>query len=502
MDLFSPSTRLHDTLDSQGRLRHRHQLLQELNLDVSTEELLSAERGFTFADLYEMLESEDSIVWLTPHATVARRGGTAEHAWSQLDESCGFCCSVDDEDLIAFAFSPEHLLELSDVVLRLLAVSVVHEVDIYNNWSNTDILINPPTLAYLMEQCRSLKVLLLMNLRSDEDHIRVLGAYSRPDLEIVLRCCTITSAGASALVEVLGRNQGPTKLEWCTIDNFVLADGLRENSRLDCWRLRFSRNLEVCHRQVLAIAGALRENKGIVNLDLTLPAINMSDETWDEVCDSLKAHPTIEILDLRTMDILALAPAALNSRIQALVNMLKVNMSIDTIHLDSQYSQHELFRGSVIPYLESNRFRPRLLAIQRTRPIPYRAKVLGRALLAVRTDPNRFWMLLSGNAEVAFPPTTATIAAAANLPDTSTTVAATSTTNAVAASVMSDLTTNATSSLATATVAATDAATSATTPSNASASNAFAHTVAVAAASVATPPTGQKRKAGPNYTRD
>jgi hypothetical protein len=33
--------------------------------------------------------------------------------------------------------------------------------------------------------------------------------------------------------------------------------------------------------------------------------------------------------------------------------------------------------------------------------------VLGRALLAVRTDPNRFWMLLLGNAEVAFPSTTA-----------------------------------------------------------------------------------------------
>jgi hypothetical protein len=29
----------------------------------------------------------------------------------------------------------------------------------------------------------------------------------------------------------------------------------------------------------------------------------------------------------------------------------------------------------------------------------YRVKVLGRALLAVRTDPNRFWMLLSGNAD-------------------------------------------------------------------------------------------------------
>ena len=46
----------------------------------------------------------------------------------------------------------------------------------------------------------------------------------------------------------------------------------------------------------------------------------------------------------------------------------------------------------------------------------YRAKVLGRALLSARIDANSFWMLLSGNAEVAFPSTNATTTLAANLP--------------------------------------------------------------------------------------
>jgi hypothetical protein len=54
--------------------------------------------------------------------------------------------------------------------------------------------------------------------------------------------------------------------------------------------------------------------------------------------------------------------------------------------------------------------------VQRTRPIIYRAKVLGRALLATRTDANSFWILLSGNAEVAFPSTTATTTLATNIP--------------------------------------------------------------------------------------
>jgi hypothetical protein len=83
---------------------------------------------------------------------------------------------------------------------------------------------------------------------------------------------------------------------------------------------------------------------------------------------------------------------------------LEVNMSIHTINgVPPLFREHELFLGSVIPSLETNRLRDRVRAIQRTRPSEYRAKVLGRALLAVKSHPNRFWMLLSGNAEVAFP---------------------------------------------------------------------------------------------------
>jgi hypothetical protein len=103
----------------------------------------------------------------------------------------------------------------------------------------------------------------------------------------------------------------------------------------------------------------------------------------------------------------------ITSRTQALVNMIKVNTSIHTLRVHPCYSEHEMYRGSVIPYLETNRLRPRLLAIQKTRPIVYRAKVLGRALLATRANANKFWMIISGNLEVAFPATTATIAAAA-----------------------------------------------------------------------------------------
>jgi hypothetical protein len=492
--LLSPCTRLHDTLEREGGLEdfrsHNPEDFQELNLDVSTEVLLSAERAFTHADLYAMLGNEDTIAWLTPHAFVARKGGSVVDYCYHLynEEGTGlshYGFSADDKYIVVMARSPEHLLEIVDIVLRLLAVSVVHSL-LITDWSAPDLFISAPTLAHLLEQCQSLKTLTLKNLEMDEDLCRVLGSYSRPDLEIVLDCCDTTSAGASALAESLGRNQGPTKLVWCNIDNFVLADGLRGNSRLKSLRPRFSGSQEARNREILAIAGALRENKGLVDFKYYF---GMSVETWDVVCDSLETHPTLEVLSLHTDALMA--PAVLKSRIQALVDMLKVNMSIHTMPLDACYTAHELFQGSVIPYLETNRLRPRLLAIQRTCPIPYRAKVLGRALLAARTNANSFWMLLLGNAEVAFPSTTATTTPAANLPapTPATAAATTSTTNvaAVVASVVSALTTSATGSLLT-TAAAT--ASSAVASSTATASDAVAFSVATASA-------GQKRKARP-----
>jgi hypothetical protein len=270
----------------------------------------------------------------------------------------------------------------------------------------------------------------------DESHCRVLGTYSRPDLEIELKHCKITDTGVSVLAEVLGRNQGPTKLDSCEIDKFVLANGLRGNSRLKIWRspnpidIDSVPDLEVDMREHSAVAGALRENKGLVHLDLRYGSI-VNDETWDVVCDSLKAHPTLEVLNLRSGET-RMPP--LKPRILALVDMLKVNMSIHTIRLNYQYCEHTLFKKSVIPYLETNRLRPRLLAIQKILPHAYRAKVLGRALLAVRTDPNLFWMLLSGNAEVAFPSTTASLPTPADVAATENVAPVVATDSAAAAS--------------------------------------------------------------------
>jgi hypothetical protein len=84
--LFSTCTRLYDRIVENpddyiaycDNPEHIAENVNELNLDVSTEELLSAERAFTYADLYAMLGNGKTVAWLTPHAAVARRNERAE----------------------------------------------------------------------------------------------------------------------------------------------------------------------------------------------------------------------------------------------------------------------------------------------------------------------------------------------------------------------------------------------------------------------------------------
>jgi hypothetical protein len=287
---------------------------------------------------------------------------------------------------------PECLLEICDVVLRLLAATVVHSVILHKDCGYGYASINGTSLAYLMEKCQSLKALTLKDLALDEPRSGVLGTYSRPDLEIVLDSCKFTSAGVSALVEVLGRDQGPTKLHSCYIDYCALEDGLHGNSRLKSLLLPLPIRHVDDDRELLALDGALPENKGLVELTLEC-ILGMSNESWDAICGSLETHPTLQVLHLWSAPMPGgspfFAPAVLKSRKQALVDMLKVNMSIHTIHLTERY-EHELYQASVIPYLATNRLRPHVSAIQKTLPITYRAKVLGSTLLAFRNDSNAF----------------------------------------------------------------------------------------------------------------
>jgi hypothetical protein len=101
---------------------------------------------------------------------------------------------------------------------------------------HVEVFCNALSFTHLVDQCQSPKALTLEHTSIDEEHCRVLGNMSKPGSQIELEGCTIEGAAAEALAEVLGRNQRPTKLDFCHIDYSVLANGFRGNSRLKSLR--------------------------------------------------------------------------------------------------------------------------------------------------------------------------------------------------------------------------------------------------------------------------
>jgi hypothetical protein len=79
--------------------------LQEINLDVSTEEFLSAEKAFTYADLHDLVGNLKTIAWLTPHASVTRAEEMMEDFVEFIDGACWYSFTADGKHIYAVARS-------------------------------------------------------------------------------------------------------------------------------------------------------------------------------------------------------------------------------------------------------------------------------------------------------------------------------------------------------------------------------------------------------------
>jgi hypothetical protein len=194
---------------------------------MSTEDLLSSTRGLTFPySTYDILRKRLAIIlwpsWLRC-SLYADRSIYCCYEVNHCRTTIVFNFTADGKGVCVRSFSEQHTLEFCAVLARLVTRCRVHSLVI------DTALIRSRTLSYLMEHCQSLKCLELRQVHLDEDDCRVLGEYSRPDLDIELIECRVE---ATALAEILGRNRGPTKLDFCYVDNVVIADGLRRNTRL------------------------------------------------------------------------------------------------------------------------------------------------------------------------------------------------------------------------------------------------------------------------------
>jgi hypothetical protein len=235
------------------------------------------------------------------------------------------------------------------------------------------------------------------------DLCHALATMSRLDVELELRYCTLADDAAGAFVEYLQSDRGSVELISCNIGSRILADALTGNSRRVTSLKPYSRALRNDAEMVILFV-ALANNRGLVELDMPFDSTN--GDNWGILCASLKTHPTLTSLDLR--DTRPRNPAGFrivltdeqkSHRTRMLADMVQRNTALHTITLSERERDEEIYTEEILPYLETNLYRPRVLAVKEIKERPYREKVLGRALHSVKSNPNLVWMFLSENVD-------------------------------------------------------------------------------------------------------
>jgi hypothetical protein len=137
-----------------------------------------------------------------------------------------------------------------------------------------------------------------------------------------------------------------------------------------------------------------------------LEDISISDHNWCILCEALQAHPTLTSLNLEYTTPrnpaggrIALTDDQKTRRTRTIAEMVQENTILQTITLSEHERDQHIYTQEIHPYLVTNQYRPRVLAVKKTIERPFREKVLGRALDCVKSNPNLVWMLLSENVD-------------------------------------------------------------------------------------------------------
>jgi len=126
----------------------------------------------------------------------------------------------------------------------------------------------------------------------------------------------------------------------CCFNAQPLAEALIGHTRIKFFRWRSEEGIP--DEDVLVLLRALAGNLGIETLDLA--RIQITDESWNVMCQSLANHSAFDRLDLAhtggsrrpgsPVTYMAMSEARKTHRTLSLVEMLKVNTTITTISLD------------------------------------------------------------------------------------------------------------------------------------------------------------------------
>jgi hypothetical protein len=217
-----------------------------------------------------------------------------------------------------------------------------------------------------------------------------------------VRCLTFEHCnledGGAALVESVRQGRGPRELRFLRRHPFdsseravTCMNALRGNTYLERLELWWIDDYQFTQ----ALAAALRENKGLVQLSLSSCTLDQRDRT--ELLKAITLHPSLRSLHLE-MDRTDIRLRKRRECIKAVADMLSVNDRVEVI------SDNTIDKGDwdtfVAPRLECNKYRTRFPSIQKIEEASTRAAVLARALAKFAGKPHLVLMLLNQNHDV------------------------------------------------------------------------------------------------------
>jgi hypothetical protein len=292
-----------------------------------------------------------------------------------------------------------------DFLLRLLATCEHHNVIINGCSDGASTPLSGAGLSLFFQESRgSLRQVTLTKMALNADQCLALTTMSRLDVELRIHICTPADDAAGAFVECLKSDRGPVKLISCEIDSQTIAHALTGDSRVTKLKpfFYYGRSNDA---ETDVLVAALANNRGLLHLDLQY--CHISDDNWSILCESLKAHPTLTNLNLRftsprrpTAGVRNVLTDEQNThRTRLLAEMMEQNVVLRTIDLSRHEHDEQIYTEEILPYLETNLYRTRVLAVNKAIERPFREKVLGRALGCVKSNPNLVWMFLSENVD-------------------------------------------------------------------------------------------------------
>jgi hypothetical protein len=396
--LFRPSTRLRDSPSN----RYLPEGWTELELlpGLTIENVWAT--GVTWDEFHRFLCHK--VVWMAPNVYVCSRYlyGEGDPWVLRLGSDHGPYMFV----RVRSGTDAAAATATCDVFVRLLATSEEHDVYIRGCSDGVSTPLSGAGLSLFFQESHScLRRVSLENMALNADQCLALATMSRLDVELRIHICTPADDAAGAFVEFLHGDKCPVALTCCTIDNQILASALTGNSRVT----RFKPYNERTNDAGMAIlVAALSNNRGLEDLDLREHAI--SDDNWSVLCESLKTHPTLTKLYLHctsprsppsTRGRIVMTDDQKAHRTRLLAEMMQENTILNTLELSESVSDQQIYTEEILPYLETNRYRPRVLAIKKA-DLSLRRSLLGLALQteSVRKDSNLLWIFLSENADI------------------------------------------------------------------------------------------------------